>query len=86
VECGTRSNPCWCKVVEPTLRFVAFGAGAVVDWPVGALVYCFKHMKGRKIMAHPAILVHLKVTKILRDHKILDTIFGHTHKMIKGRQ
>jgi hypothetical protein len=65
VECGTRSNPCQCKVVGPTLGFVPFGTGAVVDWPVGALVYCFKHMKGRKIMAHPATVVHPKVTKAI---------------------
>ncbi|CAL5203181.1 unnamed protein product [Lathyrus oleraceus] len=65
VECGTRSNPCRCKVVGPTLGFVAFVAAAVVEWPVGALVYCFKHMKGRKIMGHPATVVYPKVTNAI---------------------
>ncbi|KAK1280775.1 hypothetical protein QJS04_geneDACA002936 [Acorus gramineus] len=50
VQCGTRSNPCRCKVVGPTLGFVAFLVAAVVEWPVGAVVYVFKHMKGRRIM------------------------------------
>ncbi|XP_058781855.1 uncharacterized protein LOC131656092 [Vicia villosa] len=62
VQCGTRSNPCRCKVVGPTLGFVAFVAAAAVEWPVGALLYyCFKHMKGRKIMAHPATVIYPKV-------------------------
>ncbi|KAL0381450.1 UNVERIFIED_CONTAM: hypothetical protein Sangu_0209300 [Sesamum angustifolium] len=62
VECGTRSNPCRCKVVGPTIGFLAFAAAAVVEWPVGALVYCFRHMKGRRIMAHPATVVYPAVT------------------------
>uniref|UniRef100_A0A803Q332 DUF4283 domain-containing protein n=1 Tax=Cannabis sativa TaxID=3483 RepID=A0A803Q332_CANSA len=60
VQCGTRSNPCRCKVVGPTLGFLAFAAAAIVEWPVGALVYCFKHVKGRRIMAHPATVVYPK--------------------------
>ncbi|KAL1553277.1 hypothetical protein AAHA92_13973 [Salvia divinorum] len=62
VECGTRSNPCRCKVVGPTVGFLAFAAAALVEWPVGALVYCFRHMKGRRIMAHPATVVYPAVT------------------------
>ncbi|MCI05271.1 hypothetical protein A2U01_0026322 [Trifolium medium] len=65
VQCGTRSNPCRCKVVGPTLGFVAFVAAAVVEWPVGAIVYVFKRMKGRKIMAHPATVVYPKVTRAI---------------------
>ncbi|KAF7816446.1 cold-regulated protein [Senna tora] len=62
VQCGTSSNPCRCKVVGPTVGFLAFAAAALVEWPVGALVYCFRHMKGRKIMAHPATVVYPSVT------------------------
>ncbi|KAG2715101.1 hypothetical protein I3843_03G064200 [Carya illinoinensis] len=62
VQCGTRSNPCRCKVVGPTLGFLAFVVAGVVEWPVGALVYCFRHMKGRRIMAHPASVVYPSVS------------------------
>uniref|UniRef100_A0A7N0REK2 Cold-regulated protein n=1 Tax=Kalanchoe fedtschenkoi TaxID=63787 RepID=A0A7N0REK2_KALFE len=65
VLCGTRSNPCRCKVVGPTLGFLAFAAAAVVEWPVGAVVYVFKHMKGRKIMAHPAMVVYPSVSRAI---------------------
>ncbi|PON81386.1 cold-regulated protein [Trema orientale] len=65
VQCGTASNPCRCKVVGPTLGFLAFAVAAVVEWPVGALVYCFKHVKGRRIMAHPAAVVYPSVTNAI---------------------
>ncbi|KAD5960857.1 hypothetical protein E3N88_12329 [Mikania micrantha] len=58
VQCGTKSNPCRCKVVGPTVGFLAFAAAAMVEWPVGAMVYIFRHMKGRRIMAHPAAVVY----------------------------
>ncbi|XP_008810985.2 uncharacterized protein LOC103722278 [Phoenix dactylifera] len=64
VQCGTTSNPCRCKVVGPTLGFVAFAAAAV-EWPVGALVYLFRHMKGRRIMAHPATVVYPSVSSAI---------------------
>ncbi|KMT04272.1 hypothetical protein BVRB_8g183480 [Beta vulgaris subsp. vulgaris] len=62
VECGTRDNPCRCKVVGPTLGFVAFIVTAIVEWPVGMVVYLFNHSKGRKIMAHPLTVVYPKVS------------------------
>ncbi|XP_059644109.1 uncharacterized protein LOC132285897 [Cornus florida] len=62
IECGTRSNPCRCKVFGPTLGFLAFVATAVVEWPVGALVFCFRHSTGRRIMAHPATVVYPSVS------------------------
>ncbi|KAK3001255.1 hypothetical protein RJ639_020722 [Escallonia herrerae] len=65
VQCGTHSNPCRCKVVGPTLGFLAFAAAAIVEWPVGALVYCFRHYKGRRIMAHPAMVVYPRGKKSL---------------------
>ncbi|PKI68412.1 uncharacterized protein LOC116202567 [Punica granatum] len=65
VECGTTSNPCRCKVVGPTLGFLAFTAAVVVEWPLGALVYCFRHMKDRRIMAHPATVVYPSVTNAI---------------------
>lgn len=52
-ECGTTDNPCRCKVVGPTLGFVAFCVAALVEWPVGAVVWCFNHKKGSDIMANP---------------------------------
>ncbi|KAF2536995.1 hypothetical protein F2Q70_00005972 [Brassica cretica] len=57
VQCGTRQNPCRCKVVGPTLGFVAFLVTGVIEWPVGAVVYIFKHSKGRRIMGHPATVI-----------------------------
>ncbi|KAK0598552.1 hypothetical protein LWI29_035799 [Acer saccharum] len=36
---GTSRNPCRCKVVGPTLGFLAFVVAGVVEWPVGAVVY-----------------------------------------------
>ncbi|KAL4344220.1 hypothetical protein AHAS_Ahas11G0156600 [Arachis hypogaea] len=65
VQCGNTGNPCRCKVVGPTVGFLEFAAAAVVEWPVGALVYCFRHMKGRKIMAHPATVVYPSVTNAI---------------------
>ncbi|XP_059641089.1 uncharacterized protein LOC132283182 [Cornus florida] len=65
IQCGTRSNPCRCKVFGPTLGFLAFVATAVVEWPVGALVYIFRHSKGRRIMAHPATVVYPKVSRAI---------------------
>ncbi|WOG96209.1 hypothetical protein DCAR_0415542 [Daucus carota subsp. sativus] len=65
VQCGTRSNPCRCKVVGPTLGFVAMVVTAVVEWPVGAVVYIFKHAKGRRIMGHPATVVYPKVSRCI---------------------
>lgn len=59
VECGTTSNPCRCKVVGQTLGFLAFAVAAIIEWRVGAVVYCFRHGKGKSIMAHPsAIMAH----------------------------
>ncbi|XP_057971759.1 uncharacterized protein LOC131160292 [Malania oleifera] len=65
VQCGTASNPCRCKVVGPTVGFLAFAVAAVVEWPVGALVYVFRHMEGRRIMAHPATVVYPSVTNAI---------------------
>ncbi|XP_021737186.1 uncharacterized protein LOC110703702 [Chenopodium quinoa] len=65
VECGTRSNPCRCKIVGPTAGFLAFVVAAVVEWPLGALVYPFKHRKGRKIMGHPVSVVYPSVTNAI---------------------
>ncbi|KAI5559419.1 hypothetical protein POPTR_017G128600v4 [Populus trichocarpa] len=62
VQCGTTSNPCRCKVLGPTLGFLAFVVAGVVEWPVGAVVFLFKRMKGRRIMAHPATVVYPRVT------------------------
>lgn len=65
VQCGTRSNPCRCKVVGPTLGFVAFVVAGVIEWPLGAAVYLFRHRKGRRIMAHPATVVYPRVTRAI---------------------
>ncbi|XP_061998493.1 uncharacterized protein LOC133715845 [Rosa rugosa] len=62
VQCGTRSNPCRCKVVGPTLGLLAFAAAAIVEWPVGAVVYLFRHTKGRRIMGHPSTVVYPRVS------------------------
>jgi hypothetical protein len=64
-ECGTLRNPCHCRILGPTLGFVAFAVAACVEWPVGAFVYCFRHLKGRRIMAHPAVVVYPRVASCL---------------------
>ncbi|KAJ7233573.1 hypothetical protein O6H91_05G058400 [Diphasiastrum complanatum] len=61
VECGTTQNPCRCKVVGPTIGFLAFVVAAVIEWPLGALVYPFRHIKGRRIMSHPVSVVYTRV-------------------------
>ncbi|ESQ41739.1 hypothetical protein EUTSA_v10015148mg [Eutrema salsugineum] len=65
VQCGTRQNPCRCKFVGPTLGFVAFLVTGVIEWPVGAVVYIFKHAKGRRIMRHPSSVVYPKVSRAI---------------------
>ncbi|CAM6048296.1 unnamed protein product [Sphagnum compactum] len=64
-ECGSVRNPCHCRILGPTLGFIAFAAAAVVEWPIGAFVYCFRHMKGRRIMAQPAAVVYPRVASCL---------------------
>ncbi|XP_057492392.1 uncharacterized protein LOC130777972 [Actinidia eriantha] len=65
IECGTTSNPCRCKVVGLTLGFLAFVVTAIVEWLVGALVYCFRRTKGRRIMGHPATVVYPSVSNAI---------------------
>ncbi|PIN00620.1 hypothetical protein CDL12_26877 [Handroanthus impetiginosus] len=60
--CGTTDNPCGCKVVGPTVGFLAFAAAALVEWPLGAFVFLFRHSKGRRIMAHPTAVVYRAVS------------------------
>jgi hypothetical protein len=57
IECGSPDNPCRCKIVGPTLGFVAFCVAALVEWPVGAVVWCCDRMAGRRIMEQPAMRV-----------------------------
>lgn len=65
IQCGTRDNPCRCKVVGPTLGFVAFVVAAGVEWPVGAFVWCFRHAKGRRIMGQPVTVVYPSVSRAI---------------------
>ncbi|XP_034597706.2 uncharacterized protein [Setaria viridis] len=65
VQCGTRSNPCRCKVLGPTLGFVAFVVAGVIEWPLGAAVYLFRHRKGRRIMSHPATVVYPRISSAI---------------------
>ncbi|KAI3948984.1 hypothetical protein MKW98_021590 [Papaver atlanticum] len=65
VECGTRRNPCRCRVFGPTLGCVAFLVTAVVCWPVGAVIWICSHAKGRRIMGKPAAVVYPKVSNCL---------------------
>uniref|UniRef100_A0A7I3ZHH1 Uncharacterized protein n=1 Tax=Physcomitrium patens TaxID=3218 RepID=A0A7I3ZHH1_PHYPA len=60
--CGTRQNPCHCRILGPTVGVVALAEAAVVEWPVGAFVYCFQLLKGRRIFAHPAAVVYPRVS------------------------
>ncbi|XP_074287569.1 uncharacterized protein LOC141612661 [Silene latifolia] len=60
-QCGTH-NKMGCKVVGPTVGFVCFVVTAVFEWPIGIIVYPFKHRKGRRIMNHPSNVVFPKVS------------------------
>ncbi|EMS51689.1 hypothetical protein TRIUR3_13862 [Triticum urartu] len=53
VQCGTRSNPCRCKVVGPTLGFVAFVVTGVVEWPLGAAPGVIPHPLAADATAPP---------------------------------
>eukprot|EP00897_Mesotaenium_endlicherianum_P009438 jgi/Mesen1/8522/ME000480S07880 len=53
IECGNTDNPCRCKIVGPTLAFVVFVVAAVIEWPVGAIVWCCNHKAGNRIMGQP---------------------------------
>lgn len=65
VQCGTHQNPCRCKIVGPTLGVVAFLITAVVEWPLGAAIWCFRHQKGRRIMHHPNRVVYPRVASAI---------------------
>ncbi|KAJ7295960.1 hypothetical protein O6H91_07G121100 [Diphasiastrum complanatum] len=65
VECGTTQNPCRCKIVGPTLGFVAMIIAAVIEWPVGAIIYPFRHMTGRRIMGQPISVVYPRVSNAI---------------------
>ncbi|KAJ7295961.1 hypothetical protein O6H91_Y152600 [Diphasiastrum complanatum] len=61
VECGTTQNPCRCKIVGPTLGLVAMIIAAVIEWPLGAIIYPFRHTKGCRIMGQPVSEVYPRV-------------------------
>lgn len=58
IELGSYDNPCRVKVAGPTLGLVAFAASAVFFWPVGGVVYCMNHMRGRSLMHTPSNLYY----------------------------
>ncbi|GJW61140.1 hypothetical protein Tco_0110475 [Tanacetum coccineum] len=60
----TTSANCSCLLLLLLLLLNA-AASSVVEWPVGAVVYIFKHMKGRRIMGHPARVVYPKVSRAI---------------------
>ncbi|KAL0921388.1 hypothetical protein M5K25_008453 [Dendrobium thyrsiflorum] len=53
------------KVVGPTVGILAMAAAGVVEWPVGAMVYIFRRMKGRRIMSHPVHVVYPRVSRAI---------------------
>ncbi len=65
IECGSPDNPCRCKIVGPTLGFVAFCLAALVEWPVGAVVWCCDRKAGRRIMEQPAMRVRPAVSSAI---------------------
>ena len=51
--------PCFpgpLQVLGPTLGLVAFVAGGIFYWPVGGVVWCMNHVRGRALMHQPSIL------------------------------
>ncbi|KAI0516139.1 hypothetical protein KFK09_008811 [Dendrobium nobile] len=53
------------KMVGPTVGILACAAAGVVEWPVGAVVYIFRRMKGRRIMSHPIHVVYPRVSRAI---------------------
>ncbi|PKU71702.1 hypothetical protein MA16_Dca022800 [Dendrobium catenatum] len=62
---GMMSNQHRRKVVGPTVGILACAAAGVVEWPVGAMVYIFRRMKGRRIMSHPVHVVYRRVSRAI---------------------
>ncbi|KAI0516133.1 hypothetical protein KFK09_008805 [Dendrobium nobile] len=62
---GMRSNQHRRKVVGPTVGSLACAAAGVVEWPIGAMVYIFRRMKGRRIMSHPVHVVYPRVSRAI---------------------
>ncbi|KAI0516132.1 hypothetical protein KFK09_008804 [Dendrobium nobile] len=62
---GTRRSPYRRKVVGPAVGILACAAAGVVEWPVGAMVYMFRRMKGRRIMRHPVHVVYPRVSRAI---------------------
>eukprot|EP00850_Spirogloea_muscicola_P010561 SM000062S19947 [mRNA] locus=s62:636719:637295:+ [translate_table: standard] len=56
-ECGSHDNPCRCKVVGPTLGFIGGVVAAIIEWPVGAIVWCCNHKAGNRIMGQPFAVI-----------------------------
>lgn len=65
IECGNTDNCCRCKIIGPTLGFVGFLVAAIVEWPVGAVVWCCDHKAGRRIMENPAMVVRPTISRCI---------------------
>ncbi|BBN17451.1 hypothetical protein MPTK1_7g14620 [Marchantia polymorpha subsp. ruderalis] len=65
MECGNDDNPCRCKVIGPSVAFACFCIAAAIEWPVGAIIWCFKKSKGTSIMGHPAMVVYPTVKDLI---------------------
>ncbi|KAL3475006.1 hypothetical protein BJX99DRAFT_230349 [Aspergillus californicus] len=55
-QCGTDQNPCRCKVVGPTLGFVATVVAAVVCYPASIFCGCCCTKTGKDMLAYPVKL------------------------------
>ncbi|ORY85750.1 hypothetical protein BCR37DRAFT_377458 [Protomyces lactucae-debilis] len=53
-EFGSDRNPCRCRILGPTLGFVAMILVAIIAWPAGVIVMCCNRDQANKLFGAPA--------------------------------
>ncbi|EUC39875.1 hypothetical protein COCMIDRAFT_110299 [Bipolaris oryzae ATCC 44560] len=53
IQCGTKDNPCHCKIIGPTIGFVVTVGMAIVCWPASLLCCCCATDTGKSVLAMP---------------------------------
>lgn len=53
IELGSPDNPCRCKIIGPTLGFIAAVVLACICWPLGLLVWCCARDLADRLFATP---------------------------------
>eukprot|EP00850_Spirogloea_muscicola_P005104 SM000023S07560 [mRNA] locus=s23:103427:103862:+ [translate_table: standard] len=64
-QCGVVDSPCGCKVVSPTLAFIAMLIVGIICWPLGLIIWCCNRLRGSAIMRKPVYEVYPMVASLL---------------------